>query len=259
MDIRLLADMEEYSPLFYALTWHNEATSNNEDYLLDLMENFPPHTLLHLVAKSLKRDDVVHILKKALALGIVNIFAIRGDSLSKSGDFEHASDLVAFIREQFGDTFCVCVAGYPQKHPESPSKELDLHYLKAKVEAGADFIITQICFESQVVIDFVRNCRKIGIHIPILPGLFAPASYASLQKMTDICRLDVPIEIENDLARMKNDDQATREYSVDMIVRIIKDVKGSGVTCGFHLFTLNRLLLVAEICKRVELLKGENS
>jgi len=108
------------------------------------------------------------------------------------------------------------------------------------VEAGADFIITQICFESQVLIDFVRDCRKIGIGIPILPGILPPASHACLEKITDMYGLDVPAKIKDDLARMGDDDQAARKYSVDLVARIITDVIGSGVTCGFHLFTLNR-------------------
>ncbi|XP_011068360.1 PREDICTED: methylenetetrahydrofolate reductase isoform X1 [Acromyrmex echinatior] len=256
---RLLIGMEEYAPLFYALTWHNKATSDNDGYLpLDLVENFPANTLLHLAAKSLKRDEVIYILKKAIAFGIINIFALRGDSLSENGDFEHAADLVVFIRQQFGNTFCVCVAGYPQMHPESPSKKLDLYYLKAKVEAGADFIITQICFDSRVLINFVRDCREIGIQIPILPGILTPTNHACLEKMIDICRLDVPIKIKEDLTRMKDDDQAVRKYSVDLIVQIITDVIRNGATYGFHLFTLNRLSLVAEICKRIESFKAEN-
>lgn len=108
------------------------------------------------------------------------------------------------------------------------------------METGADFIITQICFESQVLIDFVRDCREIGIRVPILPGLLAPTSHACLEKMMDMCGLDVPVEIKNDLARMKDDDRAAREYSVDLITRIITDVIESGAACGFHLFTLNR-------------------
>lgn len=108
------------------------------------------------------------------------------------------------------------------------------------MEAGADFIITQICFESQVLIDFVKDCREIGIQIPILPGILAPASHACLEKMADTCKLDVPVKIKNDLARMKEDDKAARKYSIDLITRIITDVTRSGATCGFHLFTLNR-------------------
>lgn len=109
-----------------------------------------------------------------------------------------------------------------------------------QVEAGADFIITQICFESEIFIDFVKDCRKIGIQVPILPGIFAPTSYKYLEKMADICRVDVPMEIKNDLARIKDDDQATRKFIIDLTVRIITDIIKSGTTRGFHLFTLNR-------------------
>lgn len=108
------------------------------------------------------------------------------------------------------------------------------------MEAGADFIVTQICFESRVLIDFVRNCREIGIRIPILPGILAPASHACLEKMADTCGLDVPVEIRDNFARLKDDDRAAKKYSVDLITRIITDVIRSGAACGFHLFTLNR-------------------
>ncbi|XP_070157168.1 methylenetetrahydrofolate reductase (NADPH) [Polyergus mexicanus] len=256
---RLLMDMDKYSPLFYALTWHNKETSGSNNYLpLDLVKNFPSNTLLHLAAKGLKRDEVVRILKKALTFGIINIFALQGDanSLLEDDDFKYAADLIAFIRVQFGDTFCICVAGYPQIHPKSFSKELDLHYLKAKVKAGADFIITQICFESQIFIDFVRDCRKIEIQIPILLGILAPTDYKCLEKMADICMLEIPIKIKNDLVQIKDDDQAMRKFIIDLTVRIITDVIKSGTTCGFHLFTLNRLSLVAEICRRVEFPKS---
>ncbi|EZA62342.1 Methylenetetrahydrofolate reductase [Ooceraea biroi] len=255
---RLLEEMGKYSPLFYALTWHEEAPADTENYLpLNLLENFPSNTLLHLAAKSFKRDEVIRISRKALALGTINVFALRGDSLSEDGDFKHAADLVAFIREQFGGTFCICVAGYPQMHPESPSRELDLLYLKAKVDAGADFIITQICFESQAIIDFVNDCRKIGIRVPIVLGIFVPMSYECLERMASICKLDVPVKIKDDLSRVRDNDEAVTKFAVDLAMQIMTDVIRSGVTRGFHLFTLNRLPLVAEIYRRIEFLKTE--
>ncbi|XP_012217058.2 methylenetetrahydrofolate reductase (NADPH) [Linepithema humile] len=260
MIFRLLRDMDKFSPLFYALTWHNKAASSNNSYLpLDLAENLlPPNTLLHLAVKGLKREEVIYILKKALASGIVNIFALQGDSLSEDGDFKYAADLVTFIREQFGAIFCICVAGYPQMHPKSVSKKLDLYYLQTKVEAGADFIITQICFESQVFIDFVRDCRKMGIRIPIISGIFIPTSFKSYEKLVHICKLEIPIKIKDDLTQIKDDNQAVKKFAIDLTMQIITDIIRSGTTCGFHLFTLNRLPLVAEICKRMEFLKTED-
>lgn len=86
----------------------------------------------------------------------------------------------------------------------------------------------------------MKDCRKIGVQVPILPGILAPISYKCLEKMSDICKLDVPIEIKEDLARIKDDDQAVRKFVIDLTVQIITDVIKSGITCGFHLFTLNR-------------------
>ncbi|XP_014477208.1 PREDICTED: methylenetetrahydrofolate reductase [Dinoponera quadriceps] len=250
---RLLAEMDKYSPLFYALTWHvNEGVSGNKNYApLEILKNLPNNTLLHLAAKGLRRDEVVSILEKALTLEIVNIFALQGDSSSGDGDFVHASELVAFIREHFGDAFCVCVAGYPQMHPKSASKELDLHYLKTKVEAGADFIITQVIFESQVFIDFVKDCREIGIQVPIIPGIFTPTDYECLEMMERVCKLDIPGKIKDDLARMRGEDTMMRKFVLELTAQIITDVIGSGATCGFHLFTLNRLSLLTEICGHI--------
>ncbi|XP_020296463.1 methylenetetrahydrofolate reductase [Pseudomyrmex gracilis] len=252
---RLLADMDKYLPLFYSLTWHDKAVSNDDYLPLNVAKSLSSNTLLHLTAKGFKRNQIIQILRKALDLGIINIFALRGDSLSKDGDFNYAADLVAFIRDQFGDTFCIFVAGYPQTHPNSPSKERDLYYLKLKVETGADFIITQICFESQIFVDFVRDCRRIGIEIPIVAGIFTPPSYDCLEKMTYVCKLDVPIEIKANVAQIKNDDEAVRKYATDLTVRFITDVIRSKTTCGFHLIALNRLSQVADVCKHIEFLK----
>lgn len=122
----------------------------------------------------------------------------------------------------------------------SPEQRYKSYKFFTQVEAGADFIITQIIFESQVFMDFVRDCREIGIRVPIIPGIFAPTSHECLERMADICKLDVPIKIKDDLARMKDDDKATRRYVIELTARIITDVIKSGTACGFHLFTLNR-------------------
>lgn len=89
----------------------------------------------------------------------------------ETSDFHFASDLVSFIRAEYGQYFTIVVAGYPIPHPESPTPEDDLHWLKRKVDAGADFIITQLFFNAQDFIDFVANCRRIGIQVPIIPGM----------------------------------------------------------------------------------------
>ncbi|KAG7212733.1 hypothetical protein KM043_013000 [Ampulex compressa] len=249
---RFFMEMNKYSPLFYALTWHTKNVHDN--YLpLHLIEMFPRNTLLHLAAKGLTYSDVNIILSKALLIGIKNIFVLQGESTSVNGDFLYAADLVTFIRSTFGNTFCICVAGYSQMHSQSPSKDMDLFYLKAKVDAGADFIITQIIFESDEFINFVKDCRNVGIIIPIIPGIFPIPDIECLKKMANICKITVPNNILHSLEKIKDDDEATYNYSVELTVNLITDILKTGITHGFHLFTLNKTSLAVKICKRLGL------
>nr|XP_031827417.1 methylenetetrahydrofolate reductase isoform X2 [Nomia melanderi] len=168
-------------------------------------------------------------------------------------DFPYAVDLVRFIRNEFGNIFCICVAGYPEMHPESPSKELDLLYLKEKVNAGADLIITQIIFDANVFIKFVNDCKANGINVPIIPGILPIPNYACLEKMIKVCNIKIPEDILKTLQPIKNDDNKVHDYGVQLVTSIIKDVISSGTTCGFHLFTLNRPSLSSEICKKLDM------
>ncbi|KAK2578032.1 hypothetical protein KPH14_008449 [Odynerus spinipes] len=242
---RFFAEMDKYSPAFYALTWHTKSVT------LDAVEKFPSNTLLHLAAKGLKRCNVEIILKRVHALGIRNIFALQGDSALEDGDFPHAIDLVKFIRAYFGETFCIFVAGYPDMHPLSPSKDLDLLYLKAKVDAGADFIITQIFFESSIFLSFVKDCNDIGIKVPIIPGIFPIPGYKCFERMTNICKVNVPKFILNRLDTMKDNDEAVRNFGIELTVNLIKDIIECDASYGFHLFTLNKISMVQNICNRL--------
>ncbi|XP_033325121.2 methylenetetrahydrofolate reductase (NADPH) [Megalopta genalis] len=245
-------EMNKYHPLFYSLTWKMKDEINN--YLsLEVLDQFPNNTLLHLTICFLTRADILFILKKALDIGVINIFVLRGDSKVPNKDFPYAVDLVRFIRDEFGNRFCICVAGYPEVHPESPSKELDLLHLKDKVDAGADFIITQIVFDADVFITFVNDCKAIGINVPIIPGILPIPNYACLEKMMKICNVKVPENISKILEPIKFDDDKVRDYGIKLVTSIIKDVISSGTTCGFHLFTLNRPSLSSEICDKLKM------
>ncbi|XP_076754404.1 5,10-methylenetetrahydrofolate reductase isoform X2 [Xylocopa sonorina] len=246
------AEMNKYHPLFYALT---SSIKNRTQYhsSLDMFNKLPSNTLLHLPINDLTETDVQTILNKALDCGIHNIFALRGDSTSENNIFPHTVDLVRFIRKQFGDTFCICVAGFPEMHPESPSKEMDLLYLKEKVDAGADFIITQFFFEANVFIKFVNDCRKVGINISIIPGILPFSSYAYLEKMCKICNVKVPQNILNTLQLIKGNDDEVYNYGIKLSIDIIKTIIASKTTCGFHFYTLNKPSLTSEICDRLDI------
>ncbi len=115
----------------------------------------------------------------------------------------YATDLVRFIRAEFGDYFCICVSGYPEGHLECASLEDDLQRLKEKVDAGADFIITQLFYDVQLFLDFVRKCRDIGIAVPIIPGIMPIQNYPGFTRMTGFCKTKVPQHIVDALEPIK--------------------------------------------------------
>ncbi|XP_001601707.2 methylenetetrahydrofolate reductase isoform X3 [Nasonia vitripennis] len=245
-------DTQICEPLFYALTWHEGWATGEERFpSLKSAEVFPRNTLLHCTAKGLKKTDAEMILTRALELGIANIFALQGDSGSDDGDFDHASDLVKFIRERYGQQFSICVAGYPEMHPHSPSKELDIFYLKAKVDAGADFILTQFFFESQLFIKFVNDCREVGISVPIIPGIYPFTDVKLLGKMIEICHTNIPDWIQEELRHIEDDDEAVRKFGIDLSVKLIKEIRESAHFCGYHVYTLNRSFSAIEVHRQL--------
>ncbi|XP_015600129.1 methylenetetrahydrofolate reductase isoform X1 [Cephus cinctus] len=277
---RFFSETKQCSPLFYTISWHPNI-AGKEHASTDLIKILPNNTLLHLVGRSLNKENLINILKTALACGKINIFALRGgkcifsliipvsynprsglfikilspqtDSGLENGDFLYAIDLVKFIRSKFGSKFSICVAGYPQMHPNSPTKELDLFYLKEKVNAGANFIITQLFFDAKVFIDFVKDCRRFKILVPIIPGIYPIPNFKSLIRMTNMCKLEIPKKVLDILEPIQDNDEAVAKFGIDLVTNMIKEIFDSNVANGFHLFTFNRSLLASEVCSRVGL------
>lgn len=159
----------------------------------------------------------------------------------------YAVDLVRHIRDLFGDYFTICVAGYPTGHPDAKSYEDDLKHLKEKVDAGADFIITQLFFRAETFINFVRDCRAIGINVPILPGVMPIQSYDSLRQIAKLSKLEVPDAITKIVAPLKDNDEAIRNYGVQQAVTLIRELFNAGVAPGIHFYTLNRYVLAVHV------------
>ncbi|KAF9324125.1 hypothetical protein BG006_000834, partial [Podila minutissima] len=152
------------------------------------------------------------------------------------GGLNYASDLVRYIRKTHGDYFGIGVAGYPEKHPESATMEEDLRFLKEKVDAGADFIVTQLFFDVPLFLNWVKACRAIGITCPIIPGVMPIQAYASFKK--NIVGLSVPQWILDGIEPIKNDDQAIRAFGVEVGIKMTLDLIEGGV-CGIHYYTFN--------------------
>ena len=214
-------------------------------------------------------------LEGAKAAGISNIVALRGDPpkgqeewKATEGGFTCALDLVQHIKKHYGNEFCISVAGYPEGHPTvikkiEPGKVLsesetrrvvtlddgeyvcfdddyakELAYLKSKVDAGADAIITQMFFDGNVFLQFVKDCRAIGINCPILPGIMVIQSYGGFNRMVAFCKSRVPAHVRAALDAVKDDDNAVKAEGVRLGTEMCRQLLDNGVH-GLHFYTLN--------------------
>jgi len=236
-----------FEPLFVDVTWG--AGGSTAKLTLEISKNAQNYcatdVLMHLTCTNMPRDSVKDALESAKAAGIRNILALRGDPpLGKDTweqceeGFAHAIDLVKFIREEYGDFFGIAVAGYPEGHISSKSLEEDVKHLKMKVDAGADFIMTQLFYDVDLFLSFVKRCREAGITVPIVPGLMPISSYNAFKRMIAFTKASVPSHVLKALEPIKNNDAMVKAYGIELGISMLKKILASGIP-GFHFYTLN--------------------
>merc|ERR1719207_371516 len=193
------------------VTWG--AGGSTADTTLSLCETAMDVTgldvLMHLTCTNVTIDTTRKVLQRCKEKGLCNILALRGDPPANAtewtateGGFSHAVDLVRFIRKEFGDYFCIGVAAYPEGHPDSmESKETieqDFQYFKEKVEAGADFAVTQLFYDCSFYFKFVEKCKANGLNLDIFPGIMPIQNYGGFQRMTGFCKTFIPKQLDED-------------------------------------------------------------
>jgi len=221
--------------------------------------------------------ELIRILHRVREAGIRNILALRGDSHDVSGNqwrpprggFRNAIELVQLIREEHGDHFCIGVAGYSEVHSESwnsshlqPSarvRALDISRLKAKVDAGADFIVTQHFYDVDGWLDWRVRAKAAGISCPIIPGYLVVQNYSTFERFTEWCRTRVPPQVARDLAKVKSDDRAVNNYGIRLAIDTCRTLVSHRVR-ALHFFTSNLVTafidIVAELAPELGLLEG---
>ncbi|XP_005996631.1 methylenetetrahydrofolate reductase isoform X1 [Latimeria chalumnae] len=247
-------------PLFIDVTWHPAGDPGSDKETSSLMIASTAlnycglETVLHITCCNQTKEEISQHLNKASRLGLKNLMALRGDPVGEEwqeeeGGFNFASDLVKHIRSEFDDYFDICVAGYPTGHPEAASYEEDLKHLKEKVDAGADFVVTQLFFRPETFLKFVKDCRNIGITCPVLPGIFPIQGYHSLRQLAKLSKLQVPQEIVDVIEPIKDNDAAIRNYGIELAVEMCKVLLESGMVPGLHFYTLNREVATIEVLR----------
>ncbi|CAO3689933.1 unnamed protein product [Umbelopsis ramanniana] len=243
-----LGRMAQTQPAFISCTWGaGGATAERTIGLCATAQSvYGIETLMHLTCTNMGKDKVDEALKQAKDAGIQNILALRGDPprgqeyWSPCDDgFCHAIDLVRYIRQQYGDYFCIGIAGYPEGHVDSQDKDQDIVYLKEKVEAGADFIVTQLFYDVDTFVHWQKQCRDAGISVPIVPGVMPIQSHQAFRRIINLCNTKVPTHILEDLNDIKSDDQAVKDYGVKLATTIVSELYHKYNISCFHFSTLN--------------------
>lgn len=210
-----------------------------------LKRDFGFTVMPHLTCVGHTRAELADVADRIHAAGFRNIMALRGDppkgesTFTPSADgLRYAADLVALLKSRHPD-FCLGVGGYPEKHPEAASLETDLDHLKAKIDAGADFITTQLFFDNAVYYRFVENCRARGIRVPIVPGIMPVLSLKQIQRFTTMCGATLPAKLITRLEAAHDQPDILETVGIDWALTQIRDLLAHGAP-GYHVYILNR-------------------
>ena len=244
-------------PAYVSVTYGaGGSTRDNTHKLVQRLSHETELTVVaHLTCVSSRRHEMKSILDSYTALGVENILALKGDIPMKGpkddGDFSFAADLVAFIRKNYPH-ICIGVAGFPEGHPMTPNRLVEIEHLKEKVDAGADYIVTQLFFDNRDYYDFVERCRIAGINVPIIPGIMPITSRKTMSRMADLAAgARFPAPLLKSIARAQDESLVTNVGS-HWATSQIQDLIDHAAP-GVHLYTLNTSKSTAEICAQLGL------
>ncbi|MCW5935945.1 MAG: methylenetetrahydrofolate reductase [NAD(P)H] [Fimbriimonadaceae bacterium] len=247
-----IAHLGELNPAFVSVTYGAGGSTRGKtvETARHIQNAIGIDTMAHLTCRGQDAAEVAAILDELAASGVQNVLALRGDAPigevgPTKGDFRYASDLISFIARRGG--FCIGAACYPEGHIESPSREDDLAWTAEKVEAGADFLITQVFFDNAVYFDFVARARASGISVPIVPGLMPMTHVAQIERFTKMCGASIPAALSDRLEGYRDDEQATMAIGIEWALRQSRELLAGGAP-GIHFYTLNRSLATRVVC-----------
>jgi methylenetetrahydrofolate reductase (NADPH) len=243
-----IKNLRELDPSFVSVTYGAGGSTRRKT--IEITKTIKQATgieaMAHLTCVGHSSAEIATILDEIEAAGIENVMTLRGDPPRGQTDFvphpegfPHANELVRFIRAR--KNFCLGVAGYPEGHPEAPSKEIDLVNLKRKVDAGAEFIITQLFFDNRHYFDFIPRARAAGIDLPIIPGIMPITDLAQIKRFTQLCGAEIPSSLLAELEAVDGNKDAVAEVGIRYGIKQCLELLQNGAP-GIHFYTLNKSL-----------------
>jgi methylenetetrahydrofolate reductase (NADPH) len=245
--VKTLAELRPLEPDFVSVTYGAGGTTRDRTVELvgHIKNELGIEAMAHLTCVGASRDELSGVLDRLEGAGISNVIALRGDPpVGEDGFSPHpeglsyATELVALIRSQ-DRPFCLAAACYPEKHLEASSMEDDVRHLREKVDAGAEFLITQLFFDNQVYFDFVRRVRAAGIEVPIVAGIMPITDLSQIERFTQRCGATIPKRLHDILAPHREDPAKVESLSIDYAIGQCRELLDRGAP-GVHFYTLNR-------------------
>jgi methylenetetrahydrofolate reductase (NADPH) len=262
---RAVRELAELNPDFISVTYGAGGGTREKtvEIASTIRNEFGRETLAHLTCVQATRDDIREQLARLKEEGIENILALRGDppkgeervALTEGG-FGYANELVEFIR--MNNDFSIGVAGYPEVHPEAPDMEHDLVNLKKKVDAGANFIITQMFFDNGDFYRFRDNAISAGIRVPVIPGIFPIFNYKQISRIAALCGAKIPSRLHDKLSKVCEKNEEVEKYGIEHAIRQSEDLLGKEVS-GLHFYSMNRSGHVIQIIRELPKKSFENN
>ncbi|MFQ5513568.1 MAG: methylenetetrahydrofolate reductase [NAD(P)H] [Myxococcota bacterium] len=244
--LQTLDELRRLGPDFVSVTYPLDRSRRHltVEIVCRIRRELGLEAMAHLTCVDATREELTTVLETLASQGLENILALRGDppeasqsSVPREEWLPHAADLVAFVRKRFA--FAVGGAAHPEKHPEAPDLETDLLHLKRKVEAGCEFLITQLFFCNKDYFALVERARAIGIEVPIVPGIMPVTSFRGIQRMAAMNGSRIPPELLEPLERVQDEPRAVEDIGVEYARRQCRELLAGGAP-GIHFYTLNR-------------------
>jgi len=254
-----IAIIKRLNPGFCSVTYG--AGGSTREKTVDLIEiirkRLGLEAMCHLTVVSQSKDEARAVLKTLKEKGIENLLALGGDPPQGVSDWQPHPDgfhyAIELVREAVVlGGFSIAVAGFPEIHPRAVSRDADLKFLKAKVDAGADAIITQLFFDNDDYFRFVDDLRKMGVTVPVVPGVLPILSASQIRRFTELCGAKIPPKLARELAKVEKDDNAAVAMGAEYASRQCEELIKYGVP-GLHFYTLNKSYSFLAVCKNLGL------
>jgi len=244
---KLAADVRRLNvvaPQYFSVTYGAGGSTQNRTFeAVSLLRDQGIDTAPHLSCIGSTREEIRRILRHYREQDIHRLIALRGDLPSgmgagAAGELRYANELVAFIREESGDRFHVEVAAYPEYHPQAPNPEQDLANFRRKVDAGANAAITQYFYNADAYFAFQESCERVGINIPVVPGIMPITNCTMLTRFSDACGAEIPRWVRKRLEGYGDDVESIRAFGHDVVLNLCGQLLAGGAP-GIHFYTMN--------------------